>query len=146
MRLKVLHDVSVVAPVVDESELEYRCVDTTERENILVNQPIPDGREPPKDVFCFLEILREVNAKGFEGDLLAVQRPPPNIGSPAGCNCDLSVPFKTLKRSGGVGDLPQRGHELGVFCEVGGRSLPKAVNAWSDRDRCGSGRVTTNST
>ena len=111
-----------------------------------MNQPIPDGREPPKDVFCFLEILREVNAKGFEGDLLAAQRPSPNIGSPAGCNCDLSVFFKTLKRSGGVGDLPQRGREPGVFREVCGYSLLKTVNVRSDRDRCGSGRMTKNST
>ena len=70
MGLEILHDVSVVAPVVDESKLKYRCVNTTEWQNILVNQPLPDRQKFPEDGFCFLEILMEVNAKGFEGDLL----------------------------------------------------------------------------
>ena len=135
MRLEILHDVSVVAPVVDESKLEYRLVNATERENILVNQPIPDRRKLPKDVLCLLEIPREVNAKGFEGDLLAAQSPSPNIGSPARCNCDLSAFLEISRRSDGVGDPPQRGHELGAFREVGGCRLPKAVSTGSDRGR-----------
>jgi len=37
VRFEVLHNVSVAAPVVDESKLEYRRVNATEREDILVN-------------------------------------------------------------------------------------------------------------
>ena len=126
MRLEILHDVSIVAPVVDESELKYRCVNTAERQNVLVNQPIPDRRKLPKDVFCFVEILREVNTKSFEGDLVVAQCPSPNIGSPTGCNWDFSVFLESPKGSNEIrehpgvsGNLHGCGLELCVFREVG---------------------------
>ena len=37
VRFEVLDDVSVVAPVVDEGELECRHVNAMEREDVLVN-------------------------------------------------------------------------------------------------------------
>ena len=76
-----------------------------------MDQPTPDGCKLAKDLCRLPEVVREVNAEGFEGDLVDAQRPFPNIGSPAGCYCDLSA-----------------------FLEVGGCSLPKAVR---DRDRHG---------
>ena len=93
-----------------------------------MDQPIPDRRKVPKDVFCLLEIVREVNAEGFEGNLVVAQRPFPNIGSPAGCDCDLPTFLECLERSEGIGYLPQRGHELGGTGEVGRCRLPKAIS------------------
>ena len=37
VRFEVLYDVSVMAPVVDESELEYRHINAMKRKNVLVN-------------------------------------------------------------------------------------------------------------
>ena len=83
MRLEILHDVPVVAPVVDEGELEYRCINVMKRENVFVSQPLPGGDQCPKDLLCFLEIMRGVDTKGFEGHLLVVPRPSPGVGDPS---------------------------------------------------------------
>ena len=99
-----------------------------------MDQPIPDRRKVPKDVFCLLEIVREVNAEGFQGDLVVGQHPFPNIGSSAGCNCDLSMFLEILKRSNGtIGrsgitrDLPRSRLGLRVVRKVGGCSLLMGV-------------------
>jgi hypothetical protein len=88
MRVEILHDVSVVAPLVDESELEYRRINATKWEDILVNQCLPDRCELPKDLLCFMEVLR-IDAKGLEGHWLVVQSPLPNLGSSTRCHCNF---------------------------------------------------------
>lgn len=104
MRLEILHDVSVVAPVVDESKLKYRHVNATKWKNVLVNQSLPCGYQFPEDLFCFLEILRGVDAKGFEGHLLVVQNPSPNIGGSSRRNSNFSAFLDPLEQTDGVGE------------------------------------------
>ena len=81
--LQILRDVPVMAPIVDESELEYRCVNAVKGENVFVSKSLPDRCQFPKDLLCFLEVLRGVDTKSFEGHLLVVPDPSPDIGRPA---------------------------------------------------------------
>ena len=106
VRFEVLHDVSVVAPVVDESELECRHVNAMERENVIMNQSLPYRYEFPEDLLCFPKILRRVDKKGFEGHRLVVQNPSPNIGSPTRCYGNFSASLEPLKCPDGVGEQP----------------------------------------
>ena len=142
MRLEVLHDVAVIAPVIDESELEHRHVDPMKWENALVRQPSPHRHEFPKDLLCFLKILRGVNTKCFEGDSLVVPSPSPNIGGPSRSNGDFPGFFEPLKQSDGgreqpgvAGDLPQCSHQLRVLREVGGGGLLVVVGVRKNEDR-----------
>ena len=57
VRLEVLHDVSVVGPVVNESEVEHRRFNTVKWQNVIVNEPFPDGYKLPKNLLRFLEVL-----------------------------------------------------------------------------------------
>ena len=107
-----------------------------------MNQPLPDRHEFPKDLFCFPEVLKSMDAEGFEGHLLAGQSPSPNIGSSTRCHCNLFIFLETVKQSDGVreqsgvaGDIPQRGHELDIFREVSGCGLFVAINVWENRCR-----------
>jgi len=106
VRFEVLHNVSVIAPVVDESELECRHVNATERENVLMNQSLPHRYKFPEDLLCLLKILWRVDEKGFEGHRLVVQSPPPNIGSSTRCYGNFSAFLESLKCSDGVGEQP----------------------------------------
>lgn len=81
--LQILYDVPVVAPVVDESELEYRGIDAMKWENILMSQSLPDRYQLPKGLLRFMEVLGAVGTKGFEGNLPAVPSPLPNVGDPS---------------------------------------------------------------
>jgi len=80
VRLEILSDVSAVAPVVDEGELEYRHVDAMKWQDVLMRQPLPSWYRFPKDLLCFLEVLRWVDAECFEGHIPVAPGPPPNIG------------------------------------------------------------------
>ena len=136
VRLEILHDVAVIAPVIDESELEHRHVDTMKWENVLVRQPSPYRHEFPKDLLCFLKILRGVNAECFEGHLLAAPSPSPNIGGPSRSNGDFPGFLEPLKQSdgareqsGAAGDISQCSHKLRVLRS---RSLFVAVGVRND--------------
>jgi len=104
VRLEILHDVSVVAPVINQGELECRHVNSTEWENVLVSHSLPDGHKFPEDRLCFLEIVGTVGTEGFDGHLLAVQNPSPNVSGSTRRDCDFPTFLKPLKRSDGVGE------------------------------------------
>lgn len=75
-----MHDASTLAPIVDESKLEHRRVgNTMERENILVDQPLPDRCHFPNDLLDFQEMLRADGPKCFNGHVVFVPGPGPNI-------------------------------------------------------------------
>ena len=97
VRLEVLHDIPVVAPVVDESKLEYRRVNAATWEDVLVNKFLPDRYMFPKELFCLLEVLCRINAKGFEGHLLVVQSLSQNTGDFTSCNGDFSAFLESSK-------------------------------------------------
>jgi hypothetical protein len=95
--LEILGDALIVAPVVDESELEHRRVDAMKREDILVNQPHPGRCHFSKDLLCFLESLKRIGAKGFEGHILAVPSPSPDVGGSSRCGGGFPAFLEPLK-------------------------------------------------
>ena len=97
VRFEVLYDVSVMTPVVHESESEYRLINAMKRKNVLVNWPFPDRREFQKDLLCFLKVPR-MDSEGFEGRRLVIQSPSPNIGGWARSDGDFSMFLKPLKQ------------------------------------------------
>jgi len=103
-RLEILHDISVVPPIINQSELKDQHVNSTEWEDVLVSQSLPDGHKFPKDLLCFLEVLRGIDAEGFEGHLLVVQRSSPNIGGSTRRNRDFPAFREPLKQSDRVGE------------------------------------------
>jgi hypothetical protein len=86
-----------VAPVVDESELRRRRIDAMKRQYVLVNQPLPGRCHFSKDLLCFLEILKRVGAKGFEGHILAVPSPSPDVGGSSRYDGGFPVFLEPLK-------------------------------------------------
>ena len=97
MGLQILRDVPFVAPVVYESELEYRGVNAMKRENVLVDQSLPDRYQLPKDLLCFLEVLRGIDAERFEGHWLVVPSPSPDVGRSSRRNGDFPAFLEPLK-------------------------------------------------
>jgi hypothetical protein len=67
------------------------------RQYVLVNQPLPSRCHFSKDLLCFLEILKRVDAKGFEGHILAVPSPSPDVGGSSRCDGGFPVFFEPLK-------------------------------------------------
>jgi hypothetical protein len=86
-----------MAPVIDESELGRRRVDAMKRQYVVVDQPLPGGCYFPEDLLCSLEILKRVGAKGFEGHILAVPSPSPDVGSSSRCDCGFPAFLEPLK-------------------------------------------------
>ena len=101
---EVLYDVSILCPVVDERELERRHVDTIERQDVLVSQPLPRRHQFPKDLLCFLESLRRIDAKGFEDHILVVPSPPPDIGGSSRSDGDFPAFLKPPKWPDRIGE------------------------------------------
>ena len=75
-----------------------------ERKNVLVYQSLPDGYKLPKDLLCFLEVLRRIDAEGLESHWLVVQSTSPDVGGSTRCHGNFSTFLDPSKQSDGVGE------------------------------------------
>ena len=105
IRTEELCDIPILAPFVNESELEHGCINAIEREDVFVCQSFPDRCLFPKDLLCFQEILSGIDAKGLEGHLLVAPNTTPDVCGSARCNSNLSSLIEPFKRSSGFGKL-----------------------------------------
>ena len=101
---EILQDIPVVRPIVNEGESERRRVDAMKRQDILVNQPPPRRYQLPKDLLCFLEIPRRVDAEGFKGNILVVPSPSPDVGGSSRCDGNPSAFYEPSKRPDRIGN------------------------------------------
>jgi hypothetical protein len=67
------------------------------REDVLVNQPLPRRSQFPKDLLCFPEILRRMGAEDFEGYILVVPSPSPDVGGSSRSDGDFPMLLEPSK-------------------------------------------------
>ena len=65
----------------------------------------------PKDL-RFLEILRGVDMKCFEGRFLVIPSPSPDISGSSRCNGNLPALLESLKCPGGIGSNQQKNERV----------------------------------